>query len=132
MDVQTLAMSLKNSLPLAVKAIFQDPEWCGGPILQVDSEVSRPGSDDVLVNFHFVKPFVARFAETIPSGFFCADVFLYADRLFNGNMLKMPDGQQDKKTLAAVEGAKMKRLMGALRYLWRSSPFPETFVFILW
>lgn len=123
--MKTLAISLKNSLPFSVSAIFNDVEWCGGPILQLENEVCRPGASDILVNYHFLRPFVARFADTIPSGFFAADVFIYADWLYNGNLLKSPDGSQDKKTMASVEGGKLKRLMGALRFLWRSSAFPE-------
>ena len=114
-------MALKNGLPVSVVSVFTDPEWSGGPNLQVASEVARPSSDDCLVNYYFLRPFVARFSDSIPSGFFCSDVFLYTDRLFNGNFLKSPDETQSKKTMACMEGSKLKRLMGALRFLWRSS-----------
>ena len=50
------------------------------------------------------------------------DVFLLLDKKLGKNALK-PDRKfnQTKMTLAAMEGCKAKRLLGALRALWRSS-----------
>jgi len=48
---------------------------------------------------------------------------MYLDRKhFHGKLLK-PDikKKEDKQLLAGREGVKGKRLIGALRYLWRSS-----------
>lgn len=49
---------------------------------------------------------------------------MYLDRKFLKGKLLKPDSTQneDKAVLAGREGLKSKRMMGALRYLWRSSP----------
>ena len=55
------------------------------------------------------------------SGFYAADVFMRLDGLFNDKLLLPVEPSDKKKTLAIHEGGKMKKLMGGLRYLWRSS-----------
>ena len=58
----------------------------------------------------------------VPSAFFLGDVFKYMDfKLFHGKLLKPVQKGEDKLALAGREGVKAKRLIGALRYLWRSS-----------
>ena len=60
----------------------------------------------------------------VPSAFFLADTFKYLDaKHLKGKLLK-PDKKlnEDKAMLAGREGLKAKRMIGALRYLWRSSP----------
>ena len=54
----------------------------------------------------------------VPSGYFLTDCILRLDELFKQRMLL----GGDKLDLAAEEGVKLKKLMGAVRALWRSSP----------
>ena len=55
----------------------------------------------------------------VPSGYFLTDCILRLDELFESKMLV---GGSSKLQLAAEEGVKLKKLMGAVRSLWRSSP----------
>ena len=58
----------------------------------------------------------------MPSAFFLADTFKYFDAKHLKGKLFKPDEKlnEDKATLAGREGLKAKRMIGALRYLWRS------------
>lgn len=68
----------------------------------------------------------------VPSGFFLTDTVLQMDKIFKGKPLVRKEGEgesdrlvDDKRTkfdLASIEGVKFKRLIGAVRTLWRSSP----------
>lgn len=55
----------------------------------------------------------------VPSGYFLTDVVLELDRLLQDKLLQ---GPQSKLQIAADEGVKLKRLIQAVRNLWRSSP----------
>ena len=57
----------------------------------------------------------------MPSAFFITDCFLYLDLLLKKRLFK-PAAGETRTDLAAKEGVKGKRLLGALRTLWRSSP----------
>ena len=59
----------------------------------------------------------------VPSGFYLADGFLKLDRMFSGSLL-VPTTDLSKADLAAREAKRIKRLMGALRHLFRNSPLP--------
>ena len=48
------------------------------------------------------------------------DVFLYVDMLFSGKLLKVTD-ELSKTGLASDEAVKLKKLIGGIRGLWRSS-----------
>ena len=124
--VKLLAAELKGGLPPSIMGVLQDPEWKGGGLTQIKSEMGRPTSDDILVNFHWILPFARAYPRTVPSSLLCADVFLCLDRMMLGTLLRAPPGASgeladQKKVLAGTEGANIKRLMGGLRYLWRSS-----------
>lgn len=56
----------------------------------------------------------------MPSAFFVSDAFVYLDLLL-GKRLFRPTPKDDRVSLALKEGVKAKRLLGALRTLWRSS-----------
>ena len=68
-----------------------------------------------------------RYTQTVPSGFFCTDLFLYLNHLFMGGLLKPSNEGETDRALAAQEATDMKRLMGALRFLWRSSSLAAFF-----
>ena len=115
------AADLKLSLPLTIKELILSPGWQGGPLIQLDNDISRPTADDCIVNYIWLRPFVSKFPETVCSGYYAADVFKALDVLVENKLLKSPDPMDTKKSLALEEGGRMKRLMGGLRYLWRSS-----------
>lgn len=68
----------------------------------------------------------------VPSGFFLTDTVLQMDKIFKGKLLvrkegegesaRLVDDMRTKFDLASIEGVKFKRLIGAVRTLWRSSP----------
>ena len=61
-------------------------------------------------------------ALQVPSAYFMTDVFLFLDRLLEGNLFRpKPKTTESKMSLAGMEGLKMKKLVGSLRALWRSS-----------
>ena len=57
----------------------------------------------------------------IPSVYFLTDVFLYVDLLASKKLFKPKDGST-RADYAGSEGLKAKKLLQALRNLWRSSP----------
>ena len=56
----------------------------------------------------------------VPSGYFLIDVVMMLDQEFFAEKLLV--GHEQKLHLAAHEGVKLKKLVGAVRALWRSSP----------
>ena len=58
----------------------------------------------------------------VPSAYFMTDVFLMVDKLLDFKLFKPSKQREETRvSLAGVEGLKTKKLMGALRALWRSS-----------
>lgn len=114
-------MAVKHGLPLSVTQILSSGEWKGGRLIQLEDDTTRPTANDLVINFWWVRPFVMECREQVPSGFFCTDVFLYLHELFNNELFKVAAEGDTVKSLAAQEGNDMKRLIGALRSLWRSS-----------
>ena len=65
---------------------------------------------------------VSSIASQVPSGFFAADCFLYLDALLHKKLFRPKiDRGESRLQLAASEGVRCKRAIGALRYLWRNS-----------
>ena len=56
----------------------------------------------------------------VPSGFYLADALLWADSLL-GKGLLVPGEDETKVSCAGTEAKRLKKLLGALRYLFRSS-----------
>eukprot|EP00435_Cladocopium_sp_Y103_P039853 s1614_g10.t1 len=119
-EVYDHAARLKDSLPVTIKELILSPEWKGGDLIQLENEISRPTADDCILNYIWLRPFVATFPESVCSGFYAADVFRALDVSFDNKLLQSSDPMATKKSMAVDEGSKMKRLMGGLRYLWRS------------
>ena len=67
----------------------------------------------------WLKPLCHHFKSKVPGGLFLTDVMMYLDVLIGGNLLCKPG--VEKVAQAADEAKRLKRLMGALRYLWRNS-----------
>ncbi|CAK9090350.1 30S ribosomal protein S6, partial [Durusdinium trenchii] len=63
-DVQTLAIAVKQSLPLSVIQVLTAPEWSGGRLLQLADDTSRPAANDLILNFYWLKPVAAKFPTT--------------------------------------------------------------------
>jgi len=125
-----LASEVKATLPVSVVDIITSAEWKGGDLIQVDSEIARATSTDLVINYPWVKAFVMRFRQSVPSGFFCTDVMLELDRMFLEKLLWPTQLGDTKQIVAAREGNRIKRLIGGLRALWRSSTMPRIVVLL--
>ncbi|CAK8985427.1 30S ribosomal protein S6 [Durusdinium trenchii] len=107
-DVKATAVDLKASLPLSVTQVITAKEWRGGPLVQLEDTISRPAASDLIVNYWFIKAFVRKCPDKVPSAFFVADVILYMDRLFCERLLIAQNPGENKKSLAGEEGKKIK------------------------
>lgn len=127
-----MAVQIKQGLPLPVQQLIGGASWKGGPLVQLeDGTMSRAVSDDVVLNYAWVKPFVAQFNDRVPSAFYITDVFLMLDQLYMKKLLLPLEEGESKETLAASESKKIKLLIGCLKALWRSSTSAR-FGFCFW
>lgn len=111
-------------MPVSLLDLLHMESYDGGSLLQLESETARPNAQEVALNYCFLKPVVARYPASVPSGFYLTDTFLLLDKLFCGRLLQPKDALDTKVSLASAEASRMKRLIGGLRYLWRSSSLP--------
>lgn len=58
-------------------------------------------------------------AQQVPSGFYLTDAMLALDKVMMGCLL-VPEAGSTKKDAAAQESKRLKRLLGALRHLFRN------------
>lgn len=92
---------------------------------------------EISINFYWLRPIcelvpdrVSRlecgvgFTE-VPSGFYLADSLIWLDHLMKG-MLLQPYVEETKRDIAGREAKRLKRLVGALRHLYRNCPFAQT------
>ena len=121
-----MAELMKGILPAQIIDLWSTgDDWKGGGLVQLESELARPGCEEIVLNYVWVKPFILHCPEAVPSAYFAGDVFMELDRMFDKCVL-VPRNQGDsERTLALEEGAKVKRCVGGLRYLWRSSALTE-------
>lgn len=59
-------------------------------------------------------------AQQVPSAFYLTDCFLWLDALLGKGMF-IPDAENTRVTLAGQDAKRLKKLVGALRYLFRNS-----------
>ena len=81
--------------------------------------------EDIAVNFVWLKPFVEAFPDRVPSGFLMCDVSLMLNEFLMDKLLlpedpNAPVTREDQVEMAKEEMNRMKKLLGALRYLWRN------------
>ena len=74
---------------------------------------------DIATNFVWLQPIVSSFPEAVPGTILLTDVWLYLDKLLQGKLFVAKD--VPKLNQAATEAARCKKLVGALRYLYRNS-----------
>ena len=80
---------------------------------------------DLASNFIWLKPLVEAFPDRVPSGFLLIDTILMLDHFLLGKLLldadpKLKLSRDDKIEMARQDMNRIKKLMGALRYLWRN------------
>jgi hypothetical protein len=76
---------------------------------------------DIATNYVWLQPIVSSFPESVPGTIFMTDVWLYLDKLLGEKLFVARD--VPKQNQAATEAGRCKKLIGALRYLYRNSFF---------
>ena len=76
-------------------------------------------SEEIARNYTFLRPLVEAFPDRVPGGIVLTDVWLYLNELMDNKLLCKKD--EPVQLQAANEASRCKRLMGALRYLYRNS-----------
>ena len=75
--------------------------------------------EEIGANYVWLKPIVETFREKVPGGLILTDVWLYLDRLLGEKLLVKT--AETKVSQAGKEADRCKKLIGALRYLYRNS-----------
>ena len=73
---------------------------------------------EIAMNYTFIKPLVKAFPDRVPGCILLTDIWLYLNRIMGEKLLCKPEGAQVQ---AAQEASRCKKLIGALRYLYRNS-----------
>lgn len=80
----------------------------------------------IIHDAHNVIPTLQKPAMQVPSAFLLTDVMLALHVRFGSKLLQVNTAGDTVETLAAQEALKIKRLIQAIRYLWRSSTMAST------
>ena len=84
--------------------------------------------EDLSNNYVWLAPWCQQFPKACPSGFFIGDVLLCLDEKLEGKLI-VPPGRKAgdppcaramKVELVKEDVNRLKKLIGALRYLWRN------------
>ena len=110
-----------QGLPLALHQLIKSDDFKGGSLIQLESELAHPTAGEIALNHCWIRPFVHKYPQKVCSGFFMVDVFLRVDKLMQKKPLQPRSSSESKTSLASGEARKLKKLIGALRNLWRSS-----------
>ena len=119
-DVQAQAKLMSEMLPKKVHDLVGSSSYTGGPIINYDNVLSSPTRVHLKKNACWLKAVVTIFKSSVPSGYFLADSLLELDKVMGERLLR-PSAGQCKLTLALQEAAKLKKLAGHLRYLYRNT-----------
>ncbi|CAE7826675.1 hmu [Symbiodinium sp. CCMP2592] len=118
--VQGIAMAMREHLPLAVRDLIEGPNWRGGAIVRLESDVARPSALEVSRHYFLLKPWVQALPTTVPSAFMITDTLLLLNQLLELKLFPVKPVESVINN-AAAEAVKIKKLLQALRYLFRSS-----------
>lgn len=129
-QVAALAQSMLDNIPGRAKSLIVTHNSMAGAhvlVLADPDGPTRPTFKDIAVNFVWLKPFVEAFPDRVPSGFLMCDVILMLNEFLMDKLLlpedpNAPVTREDQVEMAKEEMNRMKKLLGALRYLWRNGP----------
>jgi len=119
-EVVHQAKLMYELLPAQVHELVASDAFKGGPIIMLDSVLESPRRKHLKQNRFWLQAVVTVFRSSVPSGYFLTDALLELNGMFKDNLLKPVNGG-DKLTLALQEAAKLKKLVGHLRYLFRGT-----------
>ena len=75
---------------------------------------------ELAANYVWLKPLCKHFPRSVPGAMFLTDVMLMVDELLDKTLLVRKN--LHKVDQASEEAGRLKRCMGALRYLFRNRP----------
>lgn len=108
-----------------MRNVFEDPKYKGGALLGLPTSgmVKTPTASEISMNYVWLLPIVMHYPSKVPSAYLLTDAFLVLDKRMEKKLFRPSrELNETRMGLAAVEAVKAKRLLGALRSLWRSSP----------
>ena len=117
--MQKLANNIYAGLPARTKMLVTESRFVGGQVISLEDQTGwavRVG--DLKAHHAFLRPLVKEFPSTVPSGFLCADVLLELNRMFDDKLF-VPIEDDTKDEMALANGGKLKKMVGALRNLYR-------------
>ena len=79
---------------------------------------------DIAANFVWLRPLATKFSTHVPGAILLTDIWLYLNDLLDKRML-VKEGMS-VQLQAGQEAERCKKLMGALRYLYRNSVLFDT------
>ena len=105
-------------LPDKVKSIVEHGDFKGERIVVLKDEVQMHVTEkDIRAHHMMIKALIMEFPHKVPSAFYCADVLLKLNVLMGNKLLQV----DDPTSVALADGAKLKKMIGALRGLFRHS-----------
>mmetsp|Transcript_7595 Transcript_7595/g.17005 ORF Transcript_7595/g.17005 Transcript_7595/m.17005 type:complete len:172 (+) Transcript_7595:78-593(+) len=117
-DVTTVATSVLNELPADIKALVSEGNFKSDTIIGIKDEVGwNVCEKDIRNNYVILKPFVQWSPASVPSAFFAADVLIKLNSLLHNKLFACRE--EFVVPRATKEGGKIKKLIGALRALYR-------------
>ena len=82
-------------------------------------------TQDIAANYVWLKPLATKFTTTVPGAILLTDVWLYLNDLLDKRLLVKP--RVPVQLQAGQEAERCKKLMGALRYLYRNSVLVDAY-----
>ena len=111
-----------EGLPALARRLLESPEYMGGMLIACNDGSLEPSLEDLEKNYVMLRAIIASCLTHVPSGFLVADALLTAHELLGQRLLKVPrDDPNTIRTLALAHGCEVRRLVGKVRLLFRSS-----------
>ena len=82
-------------------------------------------TQDIAANYVWLKPLATKFTTSVPGAILLTDVWLYLNDLLDKRLLVKP--RVPVQLQAGQEAERCKKLMGALRYLYRNSVLVDAY-----
>lgn len=124
-EVEDLAAEIHVNLPPSMLAVFEDPKYKGGALLGLPQSgtLKTPTANEISLNYPWLVGMVTKYPSKVPSAYLLTDAFLLLDKRMQKKLFRpSADLKETRMGLAAIKAVKAKRILGALRALWRSSP----------
>eukprot|EP00969_Alexandrium_andersonii_P373037 15483075-Alexandrium_andersonii.AAC.1 len=112
-----------EGIPDLARQLITQEKFKGGPIVRFKGRACK--QKDCVANEVWIRPALLLTPDRVPTAYFLADVFLRADQILEGKLLKLPGGvvasEKQKAAMALQEGSRLKAACGYMRYLARDT-----------